>query len=459
MFCALIALWSRSGESPAQSAASVPQRGAGPLAGRGWQAGVGAVVVVAAVFAACTKCGASGKHTGKDHDWLHDLNHWIEGGSGSAILGVAAVVSMLLANVGTTAEPWTSLWNMHVGPPIGGHALTLKGWINEGLMALFFFQVGLEIKKELTVGGLASPAQAALPCIAAVGGMVTPMAVYVFINTVMDGGSFAGVTIPMATDIAFAMGVFSLFRKVMPASSEPFLLALATADDLGAIAVIAVFFASTINPLYLALAVATLLVAAVVGHRNFYGSSGFYVVPGVALWYFMLRGGVNADVAGVLVALCIPMKCLGGHEVVERLIHRWIPVSSLFVLPLFALANCAVKLGADSGDADGPTPLTVPLGVALGLLVGKPLGIFGFTWVSVKAGISPMPKGMANKHVLIVGMLGAIGFTMCLFLIENSLTGKVASLSKLSVLLTSLAAAIFGAASMATLSPVDKRRD
>merc|ERR1712232_1232088 len=216
-----------------------------------------------------------------------------------------------------------------------------------------------------------------------------------------------GLTVPMATDIAFAMGVFSLFRRSMPASSSPFLLALATADDLGAIAVIAVVFAGTINATYLALAAATLIAAGLIGNRGISGSAWFFAVPGVALWYFMLRGGVNADVAGVLVALCVPMYCSGGHEVVERLVHRWTPVCSLFILPVFALANCAVDLRG-GGDEGGSGAYTVPYGIALGLMIGKPLGIFAFTWLSCQFGLAHMPKGMKNTHLLAVGMLGSI---------------------------------------------------
>jgi len=306
---------------------------------------------------------------------------------------------------------------------------------------LFFFNVGLEIKAELIEGALSSPSKAALPCIAAMGGMVVPMGVYFIINKMMVGGSMDGLTVPMATDIAFAMGVFSLFKKSMPASSSPFLLALATADDLGAIAVIAVVFAGTINWTMLGLAAATLIAAAIIGSKGISGSAWFFVVPGVGLWYFMLVGGVNADVAGVLVALCVPMQCSKNYDVVHRLVERWTPVCTLFILPVFALANCAVNLGGGDDGESQEGAFTVPMGIALGLMIGKPLGIFSFTWVSCKLGLSHMPKGMKNSHLLAVGILGSIGFTMCLFLIECSLSGPVASMSKLFVLLASVASA------------------
>jgi len=214
-----------------------------------------------------------------------------------------------------------------------------------------------------------------------------------------------------------------------------------------------VVFAGTISPVYLAAAVATLVAAGVIGRRGISGSAWFFVVPGVGLWYFMLRGGVNADVAGVLVALCVPMYCTGGHEVVEKLISRWAPVCNLFILPVFALANCAVNLGGDGGDDQGSQSFAVPLGVAAGLMIGKPLGIFSFTWASCKAGLANMPSGMQNSHLLAVGMLGSIGFTMCLFLIECSLSGKTASLTKLSVLLASVASAAVSGLFMSCLPP------
>jgi len=389
-----------------------------------------------------------------EHGWLQNLNHTLEGGLGSGILGACALASMVLANLDSTSEGWMSIWGVHVGPAIhNGHSLTIKAWVNEGLMALFFFNVGLEIKAELIEGALSSPSKAALPCIAACGGMVVPMGVYYAINTMFVGGSMDGLTVPMATDIAFAMGVFSLFKKTMPASSSPFLLALATADDLGAIAVIAVVFAGTINWTMLGLAVVTLLLAGIIGKKGIDGSAWFFAVFGVALWYFMLVGGVNADVAGVLVALCVPMQCSKNYDVVHRLVERWTPVCILFILPVFALANCAVNLsGGDDGESQEGA-FTVPMGIALGLMIGKPIGIFGFTWIACKLGVAHMPKGMNNKHLLAVGMLGSIGFTMCLFLIECSLSGQTASISKLFVLLASVASAAVSGGFM-TMLPV-----
>mmetsp|Transcript_5848 Transcript_5848/g.12812 ORF Transcript_5848/g.12812 Transcript_5848/m.12812 type:complete len:504 (+) Transcript_5848:105-1616(+) len=389
-------------------------------------------------------------------DWplVDRANQIVEKGWGTYLLLGSAAVSMVLANLGPTRVPWTNLWNIHVGPSIGGHALSIRAWINEGLMALFFFNVGLEIKAELTEGALKSPSKALLPCFAALGGMVIPMAVYYAVNRVMPGGSMSGVTIPMATDIAFAMGVYQAFKAHMPAATGSFLLALATVDDLGAIFVIAVCFAGAIVTKYLWASLGALCIGVgqcMVGVRK---SARSYFVPGVLLWYFMLRSGLCADVAGVLIALCVPMHSRNGDEVVERLINRWAPFCALVILPLFALANCAVAFGG--GAAEAASSLAVPTGVFLGLLIGKPLGIFGFTMAAVKLGLGSLPSGMTKRHLGIVGMLGAIGFTMCLFLIENSLSGPAAQFSKISVFIGSVLGAVIGGVAMSRLARKSK---
>eukprot|EP00929_Paragymnodinium_shiwhaense_P061164 TRINITY_DN30547_c0_g2_i1.p1 TRINITY_DN30547_c0_g2~~TRINITY_DN30547_c0_g2_i1.p1 ORF type:complete len:524 (+),score=82.15 TRINITY_DN30547_c0_g2_i1:82-1572(+) len=369
--------------------------------------------------------------------WLAALNEQAEGGLGSALLMVAAFLSIALANLPDTALGWTTMLSRGIGPAIGAHALSVRGWVNEGLMSLFFFQVGLEMKKEFVEGSLSSPRKALLPCIGALGGMVVPMLVYYLINIWMPGGSLAGITVPMATDIAFALGVFSLFCRQMPSTAKPFLLTLATVDDLGAIAVIALCFAGTIVPQFLFGAVLSLGLAYVMGKKGVKSSATSFWVPGLALWYCLLRGGVNSDIAGFLAALCVPMRSHSGEEVVERLAHRWAPVCTLLILPLFALVNCAVPLGS-SGGAIPATGVAVSAGIALGLLIGKPVGIFMFSWLSVKSGLTSMPAGVTKRHLLALAMLGGIGFTMCLFLIENSLVGPTAQIAKLAMIAASL---------------------
>jgi len=282
--------------------------------------------------------------------------------------------------------------------------------------------------------------------------MIMPMLVYVMVNMSLPGGSMAGVTIPMATDIAFAMGVFGFFRKRMPAAAEPFLLTLATVDDLGAILVIAVCFAGHLAPVYLLGAAAALAAACAWGRRGVSDASlRGLMIPGLALWYCLLRGGLNADIAGFLAALCVPLRTTGGGEVVKRLLRKWAPACGLLILPVFALANCAVPLGG-FGSAISGGSLAVPAGVGLGLIVGKPLGIISFSCLAVQGGVAAMPVGMGRRHLAIIGMLGAMGFTMCLFLIENSLTGSTADVTKIAMLLMSLVAALFSSFLMA-ISP------
>jgi len=381
-------------------------------------------------------------------DVLDSLNNKLDNGLGSALLLGAAGSSMSLANWPNTASSWIGFWRKAVGPSIGGgHSLSIQGWVNEGLMSLFFFYVGLEIKKELAEGSLASPKQALLPCIAAVGGMVVPMAIYALVNRALPGGSMAGMTIPMATDIAFAMGVFGLFRRRMPPAAEPFLLTLATVDDIGAIVVIAVCFAGQLVPRYLFGAAMALGFALALGQRGIRRSSRGLAAPALALWYCLLRGGLNADMAGFLAALCVPMRSPDGSQVVRRLIRRWSPVCGLVILPLFALVNCAVPLAGSRGSM-AVSAWPVAAGVGLGLLLGKPLGIWGFSRMAVLSGVSALPPGMDWRHLGVVGLLGSMGFTMCLFLIENTLTSRTAELTKAVMLLASILGAVLSAASM-----------
>jgi len=257
----------------------------------------------------------------------------------------------------------------------------------------------------------------------------------------------SGVPIPMATDIAFAMGVFYSCRKYMPRAAESLLLALATVDDLGAILMIAVCFAHSLHWTYLSVAAGILGITAL-SARQGERTSWVFLVPGLLLWYCLLRGGVNADIAGVLVAFCVPMRTIYGSEVVTRLIRRWSLLSAFVVLPIFALANCGVPLGGGMAGFVARHHSAVPLGVFFGLLLGKPLGIFVFSWVSIKAKLAAMPSGMGMGDLLIIGLLGSIGFTTCLFLTENSLQGYAAATAKLAVFAASGLGGLLSAACM-----------
>jgi len=394
----------------------------------------------------CASCAIDSFGSEKPEAFLDVLNERLENGGGSVLLLLMVIISMVLANVKATSATWLQLWNTDVGPAVGHHHLTRKEWVNEGLMTFFFFAVGLEIKKELLEGSLASVSKAAMPCFAALGGMVVPMLIYALVNYVsMPHGSFEGVCVPMATDIAFAMGIFCSIRSYLPPATAPFLLALATVDDLGAIAVIIARGGSALHANYLFTAAAVFWAAVELGKRGVEHSRRFGIL-GAVLWYCLLRGGINADIAGVAVAMCIPMRSKCGEALVDALISVWSPFSALFVLPVFALANCGIPLipiDARGGEGDGSSEvfLAVPLGVMLGLVFGKPLGIFGFVYFPMKLGLISLPDGLSNKDVLTVGILGGIGFTMCLFLIENALQGPTAQVTRMAVITASMLSA------------------
>ena len=392
------------------------------------------------------------------------LNELQEKGFGAAALLGATAVSLSLAN-GPSSAWWCGLWESPLGPAIGGHALSARAWVNEGLMGVFFFLVGLEIKEELRHGALTSVKKAALPAIAALGGMVTPMAVYAAAQGFLPvaARSLSGLAVPMATDIAFAMAIFGLFRSKMPASSSAFLLTLATVDDFGAIFVLATCFAANVSLGFLGLASA--LTAALgwigCGPRKC-NDARVFTAGGVGIWWSLLRAGVSAEVAGVLAALCVSTTAEGPPGAVddplaERMIRRLAPLSTFGIMPLFALANTGIPLMGVMKGVSGPGA-GAAAGIAAGLVLGKPLGIFGFTWLATKLNIADMPTGMGNNHLSIVSMLGAIGFTMCLLLTEVAIPAPIQALPKLSVLVASTAACVAAAAWMSKLPDLKQRR-
>ena len=404
--------------------------------------------------------------------WVDRMNELQERGLGSIFLLAATALSLTLANTAKTSARWLSFWSSPFGPAIGGHALSPQGWVNEGLMALFFFVVGLEIKLELRRGSLSSVRKAVLPCIAAVGGMIVPMLVYLATTTFMGGGSLAALTVPMATDIAFAMAIFGFFRSRMPVSSSTFLLTLATVDDLGAIIVLATCFAQNITPSFLG---GALLITAGLGQLGRRKSRNLkaYSAGGAALWWCLLRAGVSADVAGVLVAMCISTNAVVGDELSsvdgpeddeenpflpppellnERLITLLSPVATFFIMPAFALANTAVPLSGAIFVGLGGTALAPAAGVGMGLLLGKPLGIFGSTWLATKAG-AQLPPMMSKRHLGVVSILGAIGFTMCLLLTDVAMPVALQPIPKLAILLSSAIASLVGASAMLCIKP------
>ena len=354
-----------------------------------------------------------------------------EKASGFILIG-CTLLSIGLANSawgGTYLHFWhTNFWG-----------LTVEQWINDGLMAIFFLLVGLEIERELYIGELSKFRQAFLPVMAAVGGMLLPALIHYLFNR---GTLYAsGFGIPMATDIAFALGILSLAGKAVPPALKVFLAALAIIDDLGAILVIALFYTEQLSLVYLlgALGIFTLLFWA--------GKKGFSVLPvyllaGVVMWYCMLRSGVHATISGVLLAFAIPFGSGGDRSISARLQHALHPLNAFFIMPLFALANTGVVLSADLSV----TLLSLnSLGIMGGLVIGKPLGILFFCRVAISAGWAVLPTSVTWKHIAAAGLLAGIGFTMSIFITLLAFSDVQAVVSaKLAILVASTCAALLG---------------
>jgi len=324
-------------------------------------------------------------------------------------------------------------------------AKSLLHWINDGLMAIFFFLIGLEVKREVIEGHLSSWTKSILPIIAALGGMAVPAIIYYFFNR-GDATALTGWAIPTATDIAFALGVIALLGDRIPLSLKIFLMALAIIDDLGAIVIIALFYTADLSLTSLAIA-ATTLAGLVILNRMGVARKGAYILLGVILWVSVLKSGVHATLAGVALAFTIPLTSRDkeGREfsmakTMEADLHHWV---AFFILPLFAFANAGVDL---SGISMEHLLAPVPLGIAAGLFLGKQLGVFGFSWLAVKTKLASLPQGSDWKSFYGVCVLTGIGFTMSLFI--NSLAFPNDRLyhyaDKLAILLGSFLAGIAG---------------
>ena len=346
------------------------------------------------------------------------------------LLILATVFSLTLSNSGRAAS-YLSIWHIEIGFDFLHE--TLLHWINDGLMAVFFFLIGLEIKRELQVGELAVKEKAILPVLAALGGMIFPALIFIIFNTGFKE-HLNGWAIPTATDIAFSLGILSLLGKRAPFSLKIFLTALAIIDDLGAIVIIATFYTSVLHMMMLLFAFIFVLVLLLL-NRFRVKYFIFYLIPALCLWYFILKSGIHPTIAGVVSAIFIPKEI--AHKL-ELSLHR--PVNYL-ILPLFALANTAIPLTFDhSGLVSGLT-----FGIILGLLIGKPLGIILFSWIGVKTKISALPAGTNWKQMAGTGMLAGIGFTMSIFIAGLSFNQPaVLDISKLSILAGSTLSALCG---------------
>jgi len=364
--------------------------------------------------------------------------------SGVILLG-CVVISLIVANsaAGTAFENFLATeWG-----PSEHLRYSVLSWINDGLMAVFFLLVGLEIKRELVEGELSSPKKAALPILAAIGGALTPALIFAVLNRGTDTSDGWG--IPMATDIAFAIAIITLLGKKVPASLKIFLAALAIADDLLAILVIAVFYTSELHYLYLLYAgalTALLVLFNLAGVKKLY----FYLIPGLFIWYFIHHSGIHATIAGVLVALTLPTTPDATESPLEKLEHLLLRPVNFIIMPLFALVNTNIRF--DNEMLSGVfTPLGA--GIILGLVLGKPLGIFLVSRLSVKLGISSLPQGAGWKHIFGAGILAGIGFTMSVFISILSFTGRALPLlqAKFSILVASVLAAVLGSIFLSSL--------
>ncbi|MEA3041307.1 MAG: Na+:H+ antiporter, NhaA family [Sphingomonadales bacterium] len=325
--------------------------------------------------------------------------------------------------------------------------LSVLHWINDGLMAVFFLLVGLEIKREMLDGELSTWPRRALPGIAAVGGMIAPAAIYVAFNA-GSPTTLRGWAIPAATDIAFALGVLSLLGPRVPVSLKLFLTALAILDDLGAVAIIAVFYTADLTPGMIGLPALTL---ALLAGLNRFGVVRLwpYLLLGIALWYFFLRSGIHATIAGVALALTIPLRPSPGHpdavdSRLHRLEHGLQPWVAFCIVPIFGFANAGVSFaGLDAATLLRP----VPLGIALGLFLGKQLGVFAFAWGAIRTGLADLPANASWTQLYGVALLCGIGFTMSLFisLLAFPASPDLTDANKVGVLAGSLASAIGGA--------------
>jgi len=377
--------------------------------------------------------------------------------AGGVVLALAALVALVVSNSGL-APLYRQFIDMRGEVRIGGDWLVLSKplllWVNDLWMAVFFFVVGLELKREVLAGELASVKRAALPAIAAFGGMVVPALIYAALNH-GDAVALRGWAIPTATDIAFALGILMLLGPRVPASLKVFLTAVAIIDDLGAIVVIAVFYTAQLSvPMLLAAGVGGLVLFAM--NRLRVAHIGPYVVVGLVVWVCVLKSGIHATLAGVATALAIPLRAPDGNsplETAEHALHPWVAFA---VLPMFAFANAGVNL-----DGVSLATLTqgVPLGIALGLVAGKAIGVFGASWLLIRLG-SALPAGATWRQFFGVCVLCGIGFTMSLFIGGLAFAGQGAAYEtqvKLGVLLGSLAAGVLGAALLLSAPPAATR--
>ena len=371
----------------------------------------------------------------------------------SGLLLIAAAALALIINNSPLSSFYNSFLEVPVAVQIGALQIAKPSllWINDGLMALFFLLIGLEVKRELLDGHLSKPSQVVLPGAAAIGGMVVPALIYWALNK-DNPAALGGWAIPMATDIAFALGVLALLGKRVPVSLKLFLMPLAIIDDLGAIIVIAIFYSGDLSTASLAGAGAC-LVALIAMNRLGVVKLGPYLIIGLILWVCVLKSGVHATLAGVTLAFCIPLRTKNAEPSpllsLEHALHPWVAYG---ILPLFAFANAGVSLAGVNLES---FTHHVPMGIAAGLLVGKTVGVFGLTWLAVKTGLAALPTGANWGQVMGVAILCGIGFTMSLFVGSLAFvpgSSEYAGMDRMGILTGSILAALIGYAVTAMAS-------
>lgn len=377
---------------------------------------------------------------------IEKLKRFLQLESASGILlMIFASLAILWANT-PFQQAYFDFLEMPVSVQIGLFSIhkPLLMWINDGFMAVFFVLVGLEVKRELMIGALSSYQRAIFPAIGALGGMLVPVAVFMLLN--LSHPEFQqGWAIPMATDIAFALGVLALLGKRVPFALKIFLLALAIIDDLGAIVVIALFFSHELSSTALVSALVAISLLFLLNRMKVTALCA-YMIVGIILWASVLKSGVHATLAGVILGFAIPLNGKNGEKPLETFEHLLAPWCSFVILPLFAFANAGVSLNGMSLSTLA-SPLT--LGVALGLIVGKSVGVFGFSYLAVKMGIAKLSDGINFKQIFAIAVLCGIGFTMSMFLAGLSFggeesDGKFISLARLGILLGSAFSAVLG---------------
>lgn len=399
---------------------------------------------------------------GRQLAWVREQLH-NETISGGLVLAAAAL-AMVWAN-----SPWASSYETFVstvvGPTTGHFDMTVAEWASSGLLAVFFFVVGLELKHELVLGSLAHPAKAAVPIAAAIGGMIAPAALYLIVNSTMPDGSSRGWGIPMATDIAFALAVLAIAGRHLPVALRAFLLTLAVVDDLGAITVIAVFYTDHVSLAWLGAAIAC-FIAYAYGQRRRWTSPWFFLPIALLSWAFVHESGIHATIAGVVLGLLTRVRPDPGEveAPADRLQHVVHPISAGICVPLFALTAAGVTIGGtDIGDALRH-PITI--GIAVGLIVGKPLGITLTAWLVARFTRASLPSTLNWADVTAIGTLAGVGFTVALLIAELAYAGSPSlGAAKLAVLTASVLAGLLGAMTLvargrhhAAIAPLDEDR-